>query len=308
MSDPGQAGAAAPSATAGAEMTENLEKDLASAEKGAEKAKAPPAAPLPPEATDAARPPEKRPAPVVRMAFPEGKPPIKLFAAMARLQEKAIEAPHDATNERLKRDYTSSEGIIAAWKMVVVGTGLAIVGLPPRVSGPRSENGPSWMVRDLYLTHESGEYLDLRVEWPLLTHAGKTIEDALKGGMTQSMAWLMRDWALIPKKDGEPEEAPRGPAAARAGPAKEAPPAKQSAPAAGTFAHPSLIGAMKEAAKKAGLTMVADLKGFIRDALAYEVAAVEQVTEAEAKKVIAALQALPPKAAPPAAGAQAAKP
>jgi hypothetical protein len=296
-------------AAAGREMLENLGEDV---ERGAPPRERepvePPEAPLPVEAP--------RPAaaePRIRIYWPEGKPPLKLFAALAAVQEQDIDAPHDAKHAQRNRGYTSAEAILYAWKAAIKGTGLAVFGSAPRINGPRSANGPMWMKRECFLIHApSGEAIEVHIEWPLNLHRGNTHEDALKAAMTSSLAWLLRDWGLFPKREEEPEPRRAPPQAPPPGPAPTPPPGgkrpEQSAPDKGTFASANVIGAMKESAKAAGITMVADMKGFMRDLLGYEVGAVDQVTDAEAKKVIAALKALPPKAAAPAGAPPAAKP
>lgn len=146
-------------------------------------------------------------------------PRVGLCTALAAAQERCKPVAKDGYNKHHSYAYASSEAIYAQSREAFDGTGLVLISTGSKVEMRETTMGPLtskqhergehydptlrlpalWLVRAFDLVHVSGESKALTVEWPVVLEAGRTLDKALAGAMTSSLAYLLRDLLIMPR-------------------------------------------------------------------------------------------------------------
>ncbi len=164
-----------------AEPSENHDVVLVQAERG-------PAMPL-------ATAPEPQP-----VAIPHGCP--NLSAALALARDRCKMAAKSSHNSFHKYDYASADEVIATAKAALADSGLAVIPQAHKMSVQMAGNKSFYSVdRTILLTHSSGEYVPITLDWPVIPDNGRPLDKALATALTTSMSYLLRDLLQMPRGD-----------------------------------------------------------------------------------------------------------
>lgn len=139
----------------------------------------------------------------------------KLYAALVLAQRAIRSVDKDAQNKFAGYTYASSEAMIEEARKALAGAGLAVFCVehtirPPameavieiRSDGKERPSGPhmvSILVSRYRLAHESGEFLDSVLEWPIVPEKGRPSDKATASALTTQLAYYLRDLLLMPR-------------------------------------------------------------------------------------------------------------
>lgn len=142
---------------------------------------------------------------------PGTTPNLNRALAIARERCKAI--PKDGYNTHHKYAYASAEGVFTEQREAMTGSGLSLLPVDEEVVIRDSLTCPPanwekdkgakhdplaivpalWLFRVFELLHVSGEFKRINLKWPIVLEAGRTLDKAVAGAKTSSLAYLYRD-------------------------------------------------------------------------------------------------------------------
>lgn len=148
-------------------------------------------------------PPKPTAAPPEEPKKATAKPADSLTAALLAAQVALPQVTKDATNNFMKFNYVSAEGMIAACRSILHEQGLLAqrtgwATLPP--NGSAIDYGS--IVSHMKLVHvPSGqEQLD-EITWPIVPEKGRPMDKAIAAALTSSLSYWLRDLLMVPREE-----------------------------------------------------------------------------------------------------------
>lgn len=139
--------------------------------------------------------------------FPQA---AKVYAALVKAQRAAPKALEKLDrNDYANFDYVSADRMILAGREALSAAGLALLPVGQELasaeSAPAGKSAHVYVakLRSLYrLVHESGQFLDLAYDLPVVTKKGTPEDKATFGAMTESLGYVYRGLLSIGRFDG----------------------------------------------------------------------------------------------------------
>lgn len=136
--------------------------------------------------------------------------------ALNKAQQSVTAIVKDAENKHFNYRYASAEQIISETRGALIENGLSVVPIDGEDSsdgpvGPDQQIGeimrPTATRRSFLLLHTSGQWIAMRIAWPVIPQTGRPRDKAWAASNTTLLGYLLRDLLLLPRVDDENDRA-----------------------------------------------------------------------------------------------------
>lgn len=139
---------------------------------------------------------EDRPLAVAQHACP------KLSEALALARDRCKAAVKGNRNTHHNFDYASADEVIAVARAAMAESGIAIIPQKHKLTVEGHDKFAFHSLERVFvLSHSSGEFTVIELNWPVIPGTGRPLDKALATALTSSLAYWLRDLLQMPRGD-----------------------------------------------------------------------------------------------------------